>query len=155
MTNSQADYFSDEWELIAFRVGQQEFCIDVMIVREVRGWTKATTLPNSPNYVKGVINLRGSVLPIIDLSLRLGMGGVNPTERNVVIVVQIETRQVGILVDAVSDILMMKRSAIQPAPEVTSNLIKSFIKGLLPMDGRMVSLISLENVLSNDELDAA
>lgn len=155
MTNSQLDYFSDERELIAFRVGQQEFCIDVMMVREVRGWAKATTLPRSPAYVKGVINLRGSVLPIIDLSLRLGMGGVNPTERNVVIVVQIESRQVGILVDAVSDILTTQKSNIQPAPELTSNLIKNFIKGLLPMDGRMVSLISLDNILPNDELDAA
>ena len=146
---------SEGRELIAFRVGRQEFCINVMMVREIRGWTVATALPRAPRYVKGVINLRGAVLPIIDLAVRLGMPGAEPTARNVIIVVQLAQRQVGILVDAVSDILTANDNIIQPLPDVTSGLVKSFVKGLLPMDGRMVSLIALDNLLPSDELEAA
>src|SRR5580698_7782152 len=85
-------------ELIAFRVGRQEFCINVMTVREIRGWTAATALPRSPRYVRGVINLRGAVLPIVDLAVRLGLPAPEPTARNVIIVVQIGQQQVGLLV---------------------------------------------------------
>lgn len=146
---------SEGRELIAFRVGRQEFCINVMMVREIRGWTAATALPRAPRYVRGVINLRGAVLPIIDLATRLGMPGTEPTARNVIIVVQLFHRQVGILVDAVSDILTANDNVIQPLPDVTSSLVKSFVKGLLPMDGRMVSLITLDYVLPPDELEVA
>lgn len=134
-------------ELIAFRVGRQEFCINVMMVREIRGWTAATTLPRSPRYVRGVINLRGAVLPIVDLAVRLGLPATEPTARNVIIVVQIGQQQVGLLVDAVSDILTASSSNIQPSPDVSSDLVKTFVKGLLPVDGRMISLITLDNAL--------
>src|SRR4051812_31236560 len=93
------------FELIAFRIGDQEFCIDVMSVREIRGWTPATAIPYAPPYVLGVINLRGAVLPIMDLSARLGMKPAEPTVRHVIIVTQVNRHTVGLLVDAVSDIL--------------------------------------------------
>jgi purine-binding chemotaxis protein CheW len=150
---TQAD--ANSRELIAFRVGKQEFCINVMMVREIRGWTLATTLPRTPRYVRGVINLRGAVLPIVDLAVRLGLPGTEPTERNVIIVVQIANQQIGLLVDAVSDILTASDSNIQPSPDVSSELVKAFVKGLLPVDGRMISLISLDNVLPASELEAA
>lgn len=155
MIEEQVKTLSDEYELIAFRVGQQEFCIDIMMVREVRGWTEATELPRTPDYVKGVINLRGAVLPIIDLALCLGMPGVEPTARNVIIVVQLAKRQIGILVDGVSDILTTDRSLIQPMPDVTSGQIKNFVRGLLTMDGRMISLITLAHILQVEELEDA
>jgi purine-binding chemotaxis protein CheW len=142
-------------ELIAFRVGRQEFCINVMAVREIRGWTAATALPRSPRYVRGVINLRGAVLPIVDLAQRLGLPSNEPTARNVIIVVQIQHQQIGLLVDAVSDILTTNDRLIQPTPDVSSDLVKSFVKGLLPVDGRMISLISLDHVLPAQELEAA
>jgi purine-binding chemotaxis protein CheW len=141
-------------ELIAFRVGRQEFCINVMMVREIRGWTAATTLPRAPRYVRGVINLRGAVLPIVDLAVRLGLPATEPTARNVIIVVQIGQQQIGLLVDAVSDILTASSSNIQPSPDVSSDLVKNFVKGLLPVDGRMISLIALDNALPR-ELEAA
>jgi purine-binding chemotaxis protein CheW len=144
----------DHRELIAFRVADQEFCIDVQIVREIRGWTAATALPRSPRYLRGVINLRGAVLPIVDLARRLGLAGAEPTARNVIIVVQIGQQQIGLLVDAVSDILNPGVATIQPAPDVASALVKLFVRGLLPVDGRMIGLISLEHVLP-DERDAA
>jgi len=142
-------------ELIAFRVGRQEFCINVMMVREIRGWTAATALPRAPRYIRGVINLRGAVLPIVDLAVRLGLPSTEPTARNVIIVVQIAQQQVGLLVDAVSDILTTSDNRIQPAPDVASDLVRSFVKGLLPVDGRMISLISLDQVVPVEELEAA
>lgn len=153
MMDGQLQTLSNEYELIAFRVGQQEFCIDIMMVREVRGWTAATELPRTPGYVKGVINLRGAVLPIIDLALCLGMPSAEPSARNVIIVVQISNRQIGILVDAVSDILTADKNMIQPMTDVTSGLIKNFVRGLLTMDGRMISLITLNHILQVEDLE--
>jgi purine-binding chemotaxis protein CheW len=142
-------------ELIAFRVGRQEFSINIMSVREIRGWTSATMLPKAPRYIRGVINLRGAVLPIIDFAVRLGLPAAEPTARNVIIVVQIEQKQVGILVDAVSDILTLNSSTIQPTPDIGSDTVSSFLRGLIPVDGRMISLIALDNVLPADSAAAA
>lgn len=145
----------DGRELIAFRIGHQEFCVDIMAVREIRGWSAATPLPRAPGYVRGVINLRGAVLPIVDLAGRLGFANAEPTARHVIIVAQIGTQQVGLLVDAVSDILTVAEGTVQPTPDVASELVKTFVRGLLPVDGRMISLISLDRVLPAFEADAA
>ena len=134
-------------ELIAFRIKEQEFCVDIMSVREIRGWTPATPLPQSPSYVRGVINLRGAVLPIVDLGARFGLSSTEPTARNVIIVTRIADRMVGLLVDAVLDILTVARSALQPTPDVACEFARSFVKGLLAVEGRMISLISLDRVL--------
>jgi purine-binding chemotaxis protein CheW len=142
-------------ELIAFRVGAQEFCVNIMAVCEIRGWTDATALPQAPRFMRGVINLRGTVLPIIDFAARLGLASTEPTARHVVIVAQVNHQQVGLLVDAVSDILTVKDDSIQPTPEIASDLVKQFVRGLLPVDGRMISLISLEHVLGTEEAQAA
>ncbi len=155
MTNNAGLSKLDNRELIAFCVGRQEFCINVMMVREIRGWAGATVLPRSPRYVKGVINLRGAVLPIVDLAGRLGLPSAEPTARNVIIVVQIGHQQIGLLVDAVSDILTASDAEIQMSPDLSSDLVKNFVKGLLPVEGRMISLIGLDNVLPVGELEAA
>lgn len=142
-------------ELISFRIGAQEFCVDIMAVREIRGWTAATALPQSPSFVRGVINLRGAVLPIVDLAARLGFEGGETSDRSVIIVAQIGDQVVGLLVDAVSDILTVTDDAIQPTPEVASDTAKTFVRGLLAIEGRMISLIGLERVLPDVELIAA
>jgi purine-binding chemotaxis protein CheW len=142
-------------ELIAFRVGAQEFCVNIMVVCEIRGWTEATALPQAPRFVRGVINLRGAVLPIVDFAARIGLPSTEPTARHVVIVTQIAHQQVGLLVDAVSDILTVNDDAIQATPDIASDLVKEFVQGLLPIDGRMISLISLANVLQAEEVLAA
>jgi purine-binding chemotaxis protein CheW len=135
-------------ELIAFRLGGQEFCVDIMSVRDIRGWTPTTPLPHSPEYVKGVINLRGSVLPVIDLAARLGFRSTEPTARHVIIVTQVGNQSVGLLVDAVSDILTITSDTIQPTPDVASELARAFMKGVLAIEGRMISLIGLDSVLA-------
>ncbi len=142
-------------ELMAFRIGAQEFCVDIMAVREIRGFTPATPLPQSPSYVRGVINLRGAVLPIIDLAARLGFGTSETSARHVIMVVQVGQQAIGLLVDAVSDILTVSGDAVQPTPDVASEMAKSFVRGVLAIDGRMISLITLDNVLPALESEAA
>jgi purine-binding chemotaxis protein CheW len=142
-------------ELISFRIGDQEFCVDIMEVREIRGWTPATALPQAPPFVRGVINLRGAVLPIVDLGARLGLGAADPTARHVIIVAQVQNQIVGLLVDAVSDILTVTDEEIQPTPDVASEMVRNFVRGLLAIEGRMVSFISLDRVLPDRELDHA
>ena len=142
-------------ELISFRIGAQEFCVDIMVIREIRGWTPATALPQSPAFVRGVINLRGAVLPIVDLASRLGFESTEASDRNVIIVADIGGQVVGLLVDAVSDILTITDDMIQPTPDVASETAKTFVRGLIPMEGRMISLIGLERVLPDLELEAA
>ena len=142
-------------ELISFRIGAQEFCVDIMEVREIRGWTPATALPQAPPYVRGVINLRGAVLPIVDLGARLGLGAAEPTARHVIMVAQVQNQVVGLLVDAVSDILTVTDDMVQPTPDVASDMVRAFVRGLLAIDGRMVSFISLDRVLPERELDHA
>ena len=142
-------------ELIAFRIGDQEFCVNIMIVREIRGWTRATPMPHSPSYVMGVINLRGVVLPIIDLARRLGMKPAEPTARHVIIVVQVKDKVVGLLVDAVSDILTVTSENIQPTPEVSSEMARMFARGILAIDRRMICLLELDALFQGTESDAA
>jgi purine-binding chemotaxis protein CheW len=142
-------------ELISFRIGAQEFCVDIMEVREIRGWTPATALPQAPAFVRGVINLRGAVLPIVDLGARLGLGTADPTARHVIIVAQVQNQIVGLLVDAVSDILTVTDDMIQPTPDVASEMVRTFVRGLLAIEGRMVSFISLDRVLPDSDLDHA
>ncbi|THK38057.1 chemotaxis protein CheW [Ensifer sp. MPMI2T] len=142
-------------ELIAFRVGDQEFCVNIMAVREIRGWTPATPMPHAPSYVLGVINLRGAVLPIVDLSARLGMKPAEPTVRHVIIVAQVKNQVVGLLVDAVSDILTVRDEEIQPTPDISSEFEKTFARGVLAIEGRMICLVELEAVFPHEEREAA
>lgn len=142
-------------ELIAFRVGEQVFCVDIMAVREIRGWTPATPLPRSPDYVRGVINLRGAVLPIVDLGSRLGLQTTEATARHVIMVVHLGGRTIGLLVDAVSDIVTITDDVVQPTPDIASEQVKTFVRGLFALDGKMVSLIALDKVLPEPEAEAA
>jgi purine-binding chemotaxis protein CheW len=142
-------------EMVAFRIGDQEFCVDIMSVREIRGWTPATAMPHSPSYVKGLINLRGAVLPIIDLSARLGMKATEPSPRHVIIVAQLRRKIVGLLVDAVSDILTVTPDNIQPTPEVSSDMERQFAREILAIEKRLICLIELEVLFPDSESEAA
>jgi purine-binding chemotaxis protein CheW len=145
----------DRRELVGFRVGEQAFCIDITSVLEIRGWTPTTPLPRAPDYMKGVVNLRGVVLPIIDLGARFGLETSEPTARHVIMVAHIGGRMVGLLVDAVSDILEMNDASVQPTPDVASDQVKTFVKGIFSIDGRMISLIELDHILPQVGAEAA
>ena len=142
-------------ELIAFRIGDQEFCVNIMSVREIRGWTPATAMPHSPAYVLGVINLRGAVLPIVDLSLRLGMKPAEPTVRHVIIVAQVGPKVVGLLVDAVSDILTVTDDNMQPTPDIANEAAKAYARGIFAIEGRMICNIELDALFPHTESEAA
>ena len=145
----------DGSELISFRIGEQEFCVDIMKVREIRGWTPATPIPHAPPFVRGVINLRGAVLPVVDLADRLGLGVAVESARHVIIVVQVGTKVVGLLVDAVCDILSTADHVVQKTPDLAGDQMQSFVKGLIALEGRMISLIDLNLVLDQHRAEAA
>ena len=142
-------------EYLSFGIGDHEYSVDIMSVREIRGWTKTTSLPHAPNYVRGVINLRGTVLPVVDLAMRLGLEETDPEERNVIIVVDVGSRVMGLRVDAVSDILSFSPDQLQPPPDVAVNNSTPFVKALTILDERMVRLLDLEAVLPTGEEIAA
>lgn len=142
-------------ELLSFHVGDDEYSIDIMSVREIRGWTKATPLPYSPNFVRGVINLRGTVLPIFDLATRLGLPAREDSFRNVIIVVQVDGKTIGLLVSAVSDILAISRNDLQPPPELTTDTSPTFIQALTIHEGRMIRVLNLATVTPSAEGIAA
>jgi purine-binding chemotaxis protein CheW len=135
-------------EVVSFRLSDQDFCIDIGGVREIRGWTPTTVLPHAQDYVKGVINLRGSVVAVVDLSARLGFGPTEPTQRHIIIIVMIGDRTVGLLADVVSDIVTIDDSATRQVPEVASESARDFISSMVTFDdGRMLRKIDLARVL--------
>ena len=142
-------------EVLAFRTGNQDFGVEVVSVREIRGWTPATPLPHAPDFLRGVINLRGIVLPIVDLAVRLGFPQSEPTARHAIIVTQLKEQVVGLLVDGVSDILTIEVEKIQPTPDLASNLARSYVRGVIPIEGRMIGLLDLSAVLPSFHQHAA
>lgn len=154
-TQSSIESSAQEVELLSFYVGNHEYSVDIMSVREIRGWTKTTSLPHSPSYVQGVINLRGTVLPVVDLALRLGLEAKEPDERNVVVVVDLEGRTLGLRVDAVSDILSISLNALQSPPQVSSEDNNAFVRALTIVDERMVRVLDLQSVMPSRNEAAA
>lgn len=149
------DFLHSGRELISFLVGDQEFCVDINTVVEIRGWTPATPMPHSADYVRGVINLRGVIMPIIDLGARLGLGAAEPTDRHVIIVAHIRDRKIGLLVDAVCETLNISDDAVHPAPELGDAAGRRFIVGFIPAEGRMITLLDLEPVLPENAASRA
>ncbi len=133
-------------EFVTFRIGEQEFCVEMIATRELRGWTPATALPNSPEYLVGVINLRGNILPILDLAARLGLPASTQDDRHVVIVVRINDKQFGILVDAVSDIISVGPEEIRPVPNVNTRAAEEFFKQVIVLEERIICQIELEHL---------
>jgi purine-binding chemotaxis protein CheW len=118
-----------------------------MTVREIRGWSAETRVPQSPAHVRGVTNLRGAILPIIDAAIRLGLPSAGPSERSVTIVLQHGDRLAGLLVDEVSDIVTVAAEDIQPTPDLASTAEDGFICGLISMNGDLISKVSVERLL--------
>ena len=136
-------------------VEDQEYSVDIMSVREIRGWTRTTSLPHAPRFIRGVINLRGTVLPVVDLAMRLGLEETDPEDRNVIIVVDVASRVMGLRVDAVSDILSFSEDQLQPPPDLGGSSSVHFVKALTILEDRMVRLLDLESVLPTGEEIAA
>jgi purine-binding chemotaxis protein CheW len=133
-------------QLITFQLGEQVLGIDIMAIREIRAWSPATPLPNVPAYVRGVVNLRGVVLPVLDLRHRIGWGETEPTARHVIIVVRVGEQLQGLIVDAVNDIVAINPEDIQPLPEVGDGR-PSFLEGLVTVEDRMITIVALDRLV--------
>lgn len=142
-------------EVLSFHLGDQNYAIDIMSVREIRGWSKPTSLPHAPAYLCGVINLRGTVLPVIDLALRLGAPESRPTPRDVIIVVSVDGLDAGLLVSAVSNILTLTGDALQALPGAAIENVPTFISALTVQDGSMIRLLDLSALLGSHNGQAA
>jgi purine-binding chemotaxis protein CheW len=130
-------------ELITFQVEGQVFALDIMAIREIRAWTPVTRLPRVPSYVAGVVNLRGTVLPVIDLAARLGWAPVEASPRHAIIVTQTGSRQTGLIVESVSDIVTIDWDTLQPPPSTADSNVVPFLAGLAAMDDQMVMVLEL------------
>ena len=136
-------------EFISFAIGDDQYGVDIMAVREIKEWSNVTQLPKQPEYVRGVLNLRGVVMPIIDLRCRFGQGLTETTPTSIIIIVQIGERQVGLLADRVLDIVSFEREKIQPVPRTTQGASSDFLSGLVTHDNIMIALIDLANLLAS------
>jgi purine-binding chemotaxis protein CheW len=135
-------------QIISFAIDNDQYGVDIMAVREIKGWSEITHLPRQPESVRGVLNLRGAIVPIIDLRCRFGQGLTDASPVHVVIIVQVGTRQVGLLADRVLDIVSFDAAQIQPVPKIAQASRIDFLSGLVTVDTSMIALIDLYNLLS-------
>ena len=146
----------DTVQFLTFSVENSEYGVDIMKVMEIRGWSDTTRIPNAPDYMRGVINLRGLVIPIFDLRTRFGQGVTEANEKNVVIVIAVGKRTIGILVDAVSDILTVGTSEVKDAPASNeTDIDDDYINGLISVEEKMVVLLDVEHLFDKDTLAEA
>lgn len=150
--NSMVGLERDTLEIIAFRLNGQQFCVMTTTIREIRGWSPSTPLPYSPPDVLGVMNLRGSVIPIVDLSRKLGMPATVPNERSAIVVADVHNTMLGLLVDQVSDILTVKGSQIQPLPEISSSSDRGFSDGIITHENGMICFLNLGRMFQPQDL---
>ncbi|MEP0191188.1 MAG: chemotaxis protein CheW [Erythrobacter sp.] len=142
-------------ELITFGISDQLFGIDIMAIREIRAWSPVTRLPRVPDYVAGVVNLRGAVLPVIDLSIRLGWGPTQTTPRNPIIVTDFEGQSRGLIVHNVSDIVSIDSASVQQPEASANDAINFFLQGVAPLENDMVMVLDLAELMAGDDLDLA
>ncbi|QNA87958.1 chemotaxis protein CheW [Massilia sp. Dwa41.01b] len=139
-------------EALAFRLGQEEYGVDILKVQEIRECGTATRIAGTPPHIKGVINLRGIMVPIVDLRLRFGLPMPEQAAGGVVIVLNIAGSVIGMVVDSVSDVISLGADEIRPAPRMGTGLDTDFLRGIGTVEGRMLILLDIERLLSSEEL---
>jgi purine-binding chemotaxis protein CheW len=135
-------------EYLAFRLGAEEYGIDILKVQEIRGYDQVTRIANAPEFIKGVINLRGTIVPIIDLRIKFALGNIEYNIFTVVIILNVADRVVGIVVDSVSDVISLPPEQIRPAPEFGGALETDYIVGLAQLDERMIIVTDIECLMT-------
>ena len=142
-------------EFLTFTLGQEEYGVDILKVQEIRGYDAVTRLPDAPEYIKGVINLRGTIVPVIDLRLKLRLKDARYDAFTVMIVLNVEDRVVGIVVDSVSDVIPLGPEQIRPKPEFGAAVDTRFISGIGTVDDRMLILLDIETLLDSADIGQA
>ena len=139
-------------ELLTFTLGNEEYGIDILKVQEIRGYDAVTAIANAPEFIKGVVNLRGIIVPIVDMRIKFKLGNVSYDETTVVIILNVANRVVGMVVDGVSDVLTLKPEQIKPAPEFGASLDTRYLQGLGTVDERMLILVDIEKLMSGSDM---
>jgi purine-binding chemotaxis protein CheW len=139
-------------EFLAFRLGKEEYGIDILKVQEIRGYETVTRVASAPEFVKGVINLRGTIVPIVDMRIKLKLGEPTYDQFTVVIILNIQGRVVGIVVDSVSDVITLAQDEVKPAPDMGAGLNSNYLIGLGTLDERMLILIDIDKLMSSADM---
>ena len=139
-------------EFLSFKLGNEEYGIDILKVQELRGYEKPTRMANVPPFIKGVVNLRGIIVPIIDMRIKFNLSNVDYNEFTVVIILNVSGRVLGIVVDGVSDVTTLSPDQIKPAPDFSAHLDTSYVIGLGTLDERMLILTDIERLMSSEEM---
>ena len=140
-------------EFLSFTLGQEEYGIDILKVQEIRGYDAVTAIANTPEFIKGVINLRGIIVPIVDMRIKFRLGNITYDELTVVIILNIAKRVVGMVVDGVSDVLTLKPEQIKPAPEFGGTFDTQYLVGLGTVDERMLILVDIEKLMASSDME--
>ncbi len=139
-------------EVLSFRLGSEEYGISIQKVQELRGYDTVTRIANAPEFIKGVVNLRGIIVPIVDMRIKFNLGTPTYDEFTVVVILNVANRVIGMVVDSVSDVVTLTREQIRPAPEIGGALDTDYIVGLGTIDERMLILIDIEKLMSGAEM---
>ena len=140
-------------EYLTFTLGSEEYAIDILKVQEIRGYEQPTLIANSPPFIKGVINLRGIIVPIVDLRIKFKLGRVEYTPFTVVIILNVAGRVIGAVVDSVSDVISLNRSQIRQAPDFSGSFDTKYILGLASMDSRMLIVTDIERLMTSADME--
>jgi purine-binding chemotaxis protein CheW len=140
-------------EFLSFTLGKEEYGIDILKVQEIRGYDAVTVLANTPEFIKGVINLRGIIVPIVDMRIKFNLGNVTYDQLTVVIILNVAKRVVGMVVDGVSDVISLTSEQIKPAPEFGASLDTQYLMGLGTVDDRMLILVDIEKLMTSSDME--
>ncbi|MBW6496635.1 MAG: chemotaxis protein CheW, partial [Burkholderiaceae bacterium] len=139
-------------EFLAFTLGKEEYGIDILRVQEIRGYEPVTRIANAPDFIKGVVNLRGTIIPIVDMRIKLNLGEPSYDEFTVVIILNIGGRIVGMVVDSVSDVTTLSADQVRPAPEMGSSFDTDYLIGLGALNERMLILVDIDKLMTSPDM---
>jgi purine-binding chemotaxis protein CheW len=146
---------AEELQLVSFNLDSEEFGVDIGVVQEIVRMPEITKVPRSPEFVVGVVNLRGKIIPVVDLRKRFGLPAADATKSTRIIIVSVRSRTLGMIVDGVSEVLRLDSSAVEPTPEmVATSIDASFLKGIAKLESRLLILLDLDLVLNQEEAQA-
>ena len=153
--NQQIGLTTDGNQFLTFNLGDELYGLDILRVQEIKGYTTVTKIPNTPSHIKGVLNLRGTIVPIIELRTKFGMPTIDYTAFTVIIVVVVRDKIIGLVVDAVSDVLNIDKKDIQPSPQFGASVDVSFLNGIGKSGDKLIALLDMDRLLSEGDLRAS
>ncbi|MCC6141027.1 MAG: purine-binding chemotaxis protein CheW [Nitrospira sp.] len=150
--NQQIGLTTDGSQFLTFQLGEELYGVDILRVQEIKGYTAVTRIPNTPPHIKGVLNLRGTIVPIVELRTKFGMNTIEYTMFTVIVVVVVREKIMGLVVDAVSDVLNIDKKDIQPAPQFGAKVDVSFLNGIGKSGDKLIALLDMDRLLSDEDV---